>query len=278
MRKAHILKGKECIAGVFCVLLFCFALLTIQGCFEGLADDTSYEARIEEARIALDNGDYARARSLLEDLKAEYDDDPLVLQYLSNACAGLVGIDTFRLLEVIDDLIALDKEGRIDMVGLVLGGPGGVLESDKIDEMIELLEGCAIDELLAIADRTNDQIVQLGLASLFHGALTIADIVVDDLGIGDITLTEEGLLSLYNPENPPDFADIDIAGRLDSLTDDIVRIDDSIEAILAMLDLDLAEKNDLSEGFEKFMNDIDPDINGVVTQQELEDYFVNLAQ
>lgn len=275
MRNLHILKGKGFVLGVCGFLLLCFAILSIPGCLE---DDSSYEARIEEARIALDNRDYARARSILLELRAEYGNDPLVLQYLSNACAGLVGIDTFRLLEVIDDLIDMEQEGRIDMVGLVLGGTGGVLESDEIDEMIELLEDCTIAELLNIAELTDDQIVQLGLASLFKAALIIADIVIDDLGIVDITLTEEGLNTLYGPQSPPDFDDIDIAGRLDSLSEDIVRIDNSIDAILVMANLTTAEQNDLAEGFEEFMNDIDPDINGVVTQQELENYLINLAQ
>jgi hypothetical protein len=282
MRNLHILKGKGFILGVCGLLLLCFAISTIPGCLE---DESSYEARIEEARIALDNGDYERARSLLLQLKAEYGNDPLVLQYLSNACAGLVGIDTFRLLEVIDDLIGMEQEGRIDMVGLVLGGTEGVLESDEIDEMIELLENCTIAELENIAEPTDDQIVQLGLASLFKAALIIADIVIDDLGIDEITLTEDGLFNLYGPQNPPDFDDIDIAARLDSLSDDIVRIDTSIDAILTLANLTTVDQNDLSEAFDRFLSDIDPNIDeeleaGLVevTQQELENYIINLSQ
>lgn len=275
MRNLHILKGKGFILGVCGLLLLFFAVSTIPGCLE---DESSYEARIEEARIALDNGDYERARSLLLQLKAEYGNDPLVLQYLSNACAGLVGIDTFRLLEVIDDLIGMEQEGRIDMVGLVLGGTEGVLESDEIDEMIELLENCTIAELENIAEPTDDNIVQLGLASLFKASLIIADIVIDDLGIDEITLTEDGLFHLYGPQNPPDFDDIDIAGRLDSLSDDIVRIDTSIDAILSMANLSTVEQNDLSEAFDRFLSDIDPNGDGVVTQQELENYIINLSQ
>lgn len=276
MRNLNIyVKQKGLILMVCGLLLLCLTIFTIPGCFE---DDSTYEARLEEARIALDNGDYARARSILLELRAEYPDDPLVLQYLSNACAGLAGIDTFRLLDVIDQLLDMEQQGRIDMVGLVLGGAEGVLDSDEIDEMIDLLENCTIAELENIAQLTNDQIVQLGLASLFHAALTIADIVIDDLAILEIMLTEAGLNGLYGLQNPPDFDDIDIAGRLQSLSDDIVRIDDSIDAILLMLNLDSTEKNDLSESFNKFLNDMDPNQDGVVTQQELENYIINLAQ
>jgi hypothetical protein len=275
MRNAYIFKGKGFIIGVCGFLLLCFTVLTMPGCLE---DDSSYEARIEEARMALDDGDYAKARSLLLELKAEYGNDPLVLQYLSNACAGLVGIDTYTLLEVIDDLIDMEQEGRIDMVGLVLGGAGGVLQSDEIDEMIDLLENCTIAELEIIAELTNDQIVQLGLASMFKAALLIADIVIDDLGIADITLTETGLNALYGPTNQPDFSDIDIADRLDSLSEDIVRIDNSVDAIIAMLGLDAEDKNDLKDSFERFINDIDSVADGIVTQAELEGYLIGLAQ
>lgn len=290
MRNLHILKGKGFILGVCGLLLLCFAISTIPGCLE---DESSYEARIEEARIALDNGDYERARSLLLQLKAEYGNDPLVLQYLSNACSGLVGIDTFRLLEVIDDFIGMKQEGRIDMVGLVLGGTEGVLKSAEIDKMIELLENCTIAELENIAEPTDDQIVQLGLASLFHAALTIADIVIDDLLLETIELTEDGLNTLYGPTNPPDFDfddngdPLDISSRLVSLSADIVRIYNSIDAILLMASLSTVDQNDLSEAFDRFLRDIDPDIDeemeeGMeeveVTQLELENYIINLFQ
>jgi hypothetical protein len=109
--------------------------------------------------------------------------------------------------------------------------------------------------------------------------------VIDDLGIDEITLTEDGLFNLYGPQNPPDFDDIDIAARLDSLSDDIVRIDTSIDAILTLANLTTVDQNDLSEAFDRFLSDIDPNIDeeleaGLVevTQQELENYIINLSQ
>jgi hypothetical protein len=281
MGNSNTLKRKGFVLRLCGLLFLGLAIFAIQGCgdnsLEWLADDSSYEARLEEARIELDNGAYARARSLLLELKAEFPSDQLVLQYLSNACAGLAGIDTFKFLEVIDQLLDLDREGRIDMVGFVLGGTDGMLTSDEIDEKIGLLEQCTILELENITDPTNDQAVQLGLASLFHAALTIADIAIDDLDIDDIALTEDGLTSLYGLQNPPDFDDIDIAARLESLSDDIVRIDASIDAILVMGNLETAERSDLSESFDTFLGEIDPNIDGEVVQQELENYLTNLS-
>ena len=147
MRNSNIYvtrKGKGIIFGVSVLLFLCFAIFATQGCegnsLEWLADDSSYEARIEEARIALDDTDYERARSLLLDLKEDYPDDPLVLQYLSNAYAGLVGLDTFKLLETIDQLIEAGDTGNIDMVGLVLGDVTGTIESAGLENMITDLE------------------------------------------------------------------------------------------------------------------------------------------
>ena len=75
-------------------------ILAVMGCgddnsiLEGLADDGSREARIEESRIALDQGDYSRALEILLILRDKYPDDQMILQYLSNAYAGLAGLDT----------------------------------------------------------------------------------------------------------------------------------------------------------------------------------------
>jgi hypothetical protein len=276
-----ILKTKVFVLGLYGLLFAGLAILAITGCeensLEWLADDSSYEARLEEARINLDNGEYASARSLLLELKADFPSYQMVLQYLSNACAGIAGLDTFRFLEVIDQLLELDRGGKIDMVGLVLGGNEGILTGDAIDEKIGLLGQCAILELENITDPTNDQVVQLGLASLFHAALTIADIVIEDLSTDYIALTEDGLVSLYDLQNPPDFDGMDIAARLEGLSDDVIRIDASIDVILVMWDLDTAEKSDLSESFDTFLGKIDPNTDGEVVQQELENYLANLS-
>jgi hypothetical protein len=275
-------KNRQAIILKICGLLFlCFAMFSITGCpgeslFNWYADDDSYEARIEEAIIALDDEDYSKALNILEDLEEDYPDDSLVLQYLSNACAGMAGIDTFNFLEVIDQLIDKDQAGRIDMVGLVLGGHDARLSGEEIDTKIELLGDCAILKLLSIDDPNDNQIVQLGLVSLFHAALTIADIVMDDLPtIDSIVLTEEGLNSLYGPGNLADFSGIDITDRLDDLSDDIARIDESIYTILEMLDLDSPEENDISESFNEFSQDIDPDGDGV-SQDNLQNYINGL--
>jgi hypothetical protein len=174
-------KTRRLLWGVCGLLLVCFAITVITSC----ADDSSYEARLEEARMAIDDRDYDRAILLLNELKAEYPDDPLILQYLSNAYAGLAGLDTFDLLTVIDQLIENESSGSIDMVGTVLGDVTGLIEVGEINGILSNIEN-AIDNLeniQGISPLTDDQNVQLGLLSLNRAGITIAAMVAEEQGL-----------------------------------------------------------------------------------------------
>jgi len=276
MRSSNLYEGrngKGLISG-FCGLLFLFfVIFALTGCdgnvFEGFSDDDSYEARIDEAQIALDDADYSRALSILLALRADFPNKSEVLRYLSNAYAGLAGLDTFNLLKTIDQLEEQNDEGDIDMVGLVLGGADGILTSTEIDNKLTNFEN-AINALEGISAPTADEKVQLGLLSLNHAALTIADIIDDDNPLSDsVTLTEEGIRGLYDG-GTPDFTAEATTERLNSLSDDIVRIDESVDAIATITGADT--DNDLSESADEFQNDIDPDGDESITQQELQNY------
>jgi hypothetical protein len=262
-----------------CVLLFLsFALIAITSCeensLEWLADDSSYEARIEEARIAIDDREYARARDLLLQLKAEYPGDPLILQYLSNAYAGLVGLDTFNLLTTIDQLIDANETGNIDMVGTVLGDVTGTIQANGIGETLGNLEN-AINALEEISNPTDDQAVQLGLLSLNHAAMTIADIVAENTNADEVTLTEAGLGATYGGQ-APDLSNEATGERLDSLSGDMQNIGNAVDSIANITGIEAGQENDLSESFDEFSQDIDPNRDESITQQELQNYLGSL--
>jgi len=262
-----------------CGLLFlCFAITAITSCgensLEWLADDSSYEARLEEARIAIDDREYARARDLLLQLKAEYPGDPLILQYLSNAYAGLTGLDTFNLLTVIDQLIGDDHTGSIDMVGTVLGSSTGVINAADIGDILANLDE-AISNLEEIPNPTDDQVVQLGLLSLNHAAMTIADIVVENTGTTQVTLTEDELGVTYGG-TVPDLSNEATSERLDSLSGDIENIGNAVDSIALITGIETGQTNDLSESFDGFSQDVDPDGDESISQQELQDYLGSL--
>jgi hypothetical protein len=275
-------KEKGFCIGLCRLLCLCFAIFALTGCegnmFEGLADDSSYEARLEEAMIALDDGDYAKARSILTELNADYPNRPTILQYLSNASAGLAGIDTFNLLETIEQINDNPNAGSIDMIGQILGDTDGVLTADEIKEKIDNIND-AISALGAIDDPTDDQIVQLGLLSLNRSVLTIGDVIADDQGIQAVTLTENGISNLYPGNTTPDFSDnlVDDQGnnRLDTLTIDNQNINNSIDSITRISGKD--SENDLSENFGDFSDEIDTDGVDGISIEDLENFINDLS-
>ncbi len=275
-------KGKGFCMGLCRLLCLCFAIFALTGCegnvFESLADDSSYEARLDEAMIALDDGDYAKAKSILTELNADYPNDPTILQYLSNASAGLAGIDTFNLLEIIEQINDNPNAGSIDMIGQMLGDADGVITANEITEDLSNIND-AIDALEAIDDPTDDQIVQLGLLSINRAVLTIGDVIADDqnlTGTETITLTEEEISALYPGATEPDFTD-ELTGndRLTTLSTDLQNINDSIETINTISGQD--SQNDLSENFDDFSDEMDTDgVDGISTE-DLENFINGLS-
>jgi len=263
------------------LLCLCFAIFALAGCegsmFEGFADDSSYEARLEEAMIALDDQDYARAKSILKDLNADYPNDPTILQYLSNASAGLAGIDTLNLLETIEAINDDPDAGSIDMIGQMLGDADGVITANEITEDLDSIND-AIDALesIPVADRTDDQTVQLGLLSLNRAVLTIADIIAEDTGEQTITLTEAGIGALYPGTTVPDFTD-ELTGndRLTTLSTDTQNIAGSTETINTISGQD--SQNDLSENFGDFSDEIDTDGVDGISIEDLENFINGLS-
>lgn len=256
-------------------LFLIIAAFLFAGCgnvLEWAADDESYEAKLEEARMALDKEDYEGAKSILEGMDSY---DPTVAQYLSNAYAGMAGLDTFTLLETID-AFAEGQAGSIDMVGKVLGDEEGALTAVEIDEKISDLTNAidALENLEKIVDLTDEQEVQLGLLSLNRAALTIADIISEDKGVAgvdaDVTLTEEWIRGQYTGKTI-DFSAEATPERLATLSADITNVADSIDAIANII----IGENDLAVNFDAFRSDVDADGNEGITVTELQGY-INL--
>jgi len=253
--------------GLACLLIGCDGNL-----LEGISDDDSYEAKLEEGLMALDDGDYDKAVDIFRRLKSDYPNKEEVCVYLSNAYAGLTGIDTFNLLDTISELEDTGDEGSIDMIGLLLGNADGLLDQTGVDSKMDLLllAQSAIDTCIDAPD--TDERVQSGLLGLGDVALIIADIVLKDLDLDSVELTEEGLDELYDSRpviDQTDISDEDLA-RLNESLDDIA---DSVDALEEMLGAD--EDNDLSESFDEFLVELDPARDGV-TRDDIEQYIENL--
>lgn len=257
-----------------CVLLVS-ALFIFMGCsgnlFEGVADDDSDDAKLEEARMALDDGEYAKAADMLNDILDGDPTDPQALAYLSHAYAGLAGLDTLDMLTIIDELDESGNSGSIDMVGLVLGDAQGDVTPEEVTAKLANLNE-AIDSLEQIeansGSLSDDETVQRGVLAAARMAMVLADIIISDQGTGSdgtLRLTEDGIDAIYS--DTPDFDDDADSDQLDALSDDIVGIQEAI----GVLD-DNGSDNDLSEDFQEFEEDINPDGNAIITTEEVEGY------
>ena len=267
----NLFENRKTLRGIIQLLMIFFIIFLFSGCgdnlFEGVSDDKSYEAKLEDAKIAIDDEEYAEARDILLKLKEDHPNNKEVLKYLSNAYAGLAGIDTFSLLEIIDELDENGNSGSIDMIGLVLGDAEGSISSEEVGESLANLEA-ALENLQLIENPDDDQIIQMGILGMSHMTLTIAEVVMDDLGLDDVELTEDGLSELY-PDDSADFSDIEVP--VESLSNDLGLINDAIDELNAISD----SGNDLAEDFEEFQEDIDSDGNGQISDENLEDFINN---
>lgn len=221
-----------------CGLLLFF--LSACNLYESAENKSSTKAKKEDARMAIDRGNYEKAYNILYPM---YQKNPEaagsdLLQLLSNALSGQIGLDTFSVLEIADDLADGDTSGGIDLVGKVLSvDRTGTMTKDEIQEKLNMLyelpnpenaapvqqmapksgpqvfsaqingddpsdfftpESGAIFFLDEIQTKTNDHFAQLGLLSIVDTVLILADIIMEDLARDDIVLTENGIRDLYN--------------------------------------------------------------------------------
>ncbi len=272
IRKRHNKEKKENVVVRNILVLLGIMLLIASftaGCddsiLEGLADDDSFEAKLEEARIALDKGEYSKAIALLEALESANPGNTLIMEYLSNAYSGLAGLDTFNLLLTIETLDDQGNSGDIDMVGLVLGDSDGNMTTAQLQAKLENLEN-AMNALEGISNPNNDQKIQLGLLAVAHMSLTVGNVVAEDQGNSNVTLTEESLDSQYSSQDA-EFSDVSNETKnLSGLTEDLGYVADAVTA----LDGISGSGNDLSQDFSQFQNDIDGNGDGIVSESDLE--------
>lgn len=258
---------------ISCTFLFFGLLLSLSACnlYEPVENKSSDKAKMEKAAIYIDKGQYEKAENIANKIYNKNPDteNAKLLQLLSNSISGKIGIDSFSVLEIADDLDDVDNSGAIDLVGRVLGDDEATLTKDKVKYSLDALyksQDGAIFFLEQIGKKTMDHYAQLGLLSIFDTVLLIGDIIMFDLGDTTIKLTEEGIKNRYNelgivfPNNPDlenyvknepaDFT------RIERLNRNVKRIEESIDAILALTGSENPEDNDLADIFNDFLEDV----------------------
>ncbi len=251
------------------VLILFFFVTIILSVMTGCDDKDSSDAKLFQAKQALDNGQWKEAQRIL--LSLSQSDE--VLQYLSNAYAGEAGINTFDILTTIDELEG-EESGSIDMIGKLIGDENDVLTVDAITEKLATINK-AIDSLNQIDELNDDQKVQLGLASITRTTLITADLIAKQTGEPEVTMTEEWITG-YRNDNDGLVIDQDTwtsDSYAEMLNDDITNVDNAASA--------MSGDNDIKEDFEDFKEKIDNGTGGTsdddsISLGELNNYIAEM--
>lgn len=262
--------------------LFMFlAVVSMTGC----DSNSSYEAKLEDARIALDEGNYDRAKSILATLPRT----AKVLEYMSNAIAGGdLNLDTLKIISTLEDLDDEGNTGSIDMIGRIIGGADNQLTCDEItDKIVSATEAIELFKEIAelmggeVQDLSDNQKTQLGLLSITRTVLTLAHRICIKTG-GPVIMTEawihdnrdarEGWAGftplITDQEWDDDVDEVDVRADVARINEDILFIGYTIDVF--------ADSNDMKDDFEEFKNELTSGDNNV-SYGDLNDYIAQLG-
>ncbi|MDY7030396.1 MAG: hypothetical protein SVY10_00635 [Thermodesulfobacteriota bacterium] len=254
------------------VLLFAFALF---GCdeniFESFSDDDTKQAKLEEARIALDDEDYEKALALLEDLDQC---DPDVATYLSSAYMGMANFNALDLVTNAEELADDDDAGSIELISSVLDEDGdgqitlteitnGIQEAVNAIDAVTRLSGSCSESL------TCDEEIILGVAGALHATYMVLQLIQEDLGVSPIPVTEEGINAAYETH------DFDTGVVSD---EELLALNTSMGYMSNAIDCMTKDDkdNELAENFEEFQQEIGYG-DGQIDRNDLANYIDSIG-
>jgi hypothetical protein len=219
--------------------------LGLAGC---AVSDTSLEATLEKAQIAIDKGDYPAAEALLLDLcpiLAECADHILAL--LAEAQMGAGGVDVLNLIAAMDGLSGGDDTAVFDILDAMFGADGvTALEVADLGDAISTLETIAVP--------TAGDALQLAMASAAHMVATVI-LTTDPGGTGTL---DPGLVT---------------APLAAAVTNDLV----TVAANAAAVDAFLAGTTDATTNLGGLIEDIEgPGGDGTIDASELSSFVGSL--
>ncbi len=249
-----------------------------------LADDTGKQADIEEARIALDDGNYDKAIRLVEDDYNASSPDLEVADILASAYMGKAGLDLTYVLENIGagdgshfDIVASALSLTVTDQGYpasaqlaqsrALSDEAGerYITASSIAGLLESLENAQSILVTLIdyaegrgADPDTDAVVQLGMASALHFIMMSGDIVSEVMGSNvpvnraayqEIFPEDTDWLSLLNETASYIDANPD---DLSALKSDLANVYDAVQALIENIGLD----EDITGELDGFIRDL----------------------
>lgn len=195
--------------------------------FDGFADKGSREARLEEARIAQDEGDFQTAVALLEALHAESPGDAEITRSLASALSGRAGLNFFDLVARAQD--AQDAPGDNTIRQLVAAFPHPVTDANLSD----ISRAIALEGAVASSSGDANDFYSLGL---YYSAQAVL-VVSKDTDLAPV----DGVPDTFTPSA---FSDADAQTVYGSLENALVNfgpgkagLDESSEVLKSLDDL-----------------------------------------
>jgi len=261
--------------GSLLVVIFLF----FQGCgdtnvFEGMSDDSSEAARIEQAKQNLNSGNFDAVINSFKNKTGLTDRES---RYLASAYMGKAGFDTLKLLEEIakEDDTGEDVD-TFDVITRIFDEDGdGCITSEQMDTKINLINqalevlgapGLARDNrgsrALATSSPSDDMKLQRGICAAIHAVFTICQTVACQYKLNTIPLTVDALKSAI-PGQTIALTDNDCLSPVANLGRDLGWVQDAVAALGGTLDQDLGgtsyqknNENDIQREFNSFLEDI----------------------
>lgn len=237
------------------VLIF-LSILTFFSCDENLftdyGDDTSDEAKYEEAMLLLDDGKFSDAKTILLTLDQS---DEKVKRALASSYAGIAGLDVPSLITAIDNA----NNNGIETVGIVLGdsdnnnqltGSEITSKSNDITEAINQYEGLT---------KTSSVEAQLCILYATRVVLTIANDLSTANSNNAVPL--DTTISSYPNAGTATYSTA-------SINNDISKINEYIDSIDSAVGGN--DGNSLRSGFDQLLNDIGYSNDNNISNTELQ--------
>ncbi|MCE5275257.1 MAG: hypothetical protein LLG43_08980 [Deltaproteobacteria bacterium] len=220
----------------FVFFLFILSACSNDSVFEGVSENTGYDAKIEKAAMDLDSGNYDEVITDLSVIYNTMNPNPEVGRLLASAYMGKAWVDTTYFVENSPDM---DMD-IFDIMASVISSPEVILaDTDDDQDMERYIDGIDMPDRLTsitkakralfVLDRagltTEDDIIQLGIASSVHFIMYVGNKTDNDKApinteayMAGITVTASG------------FREKTDAGASPSYQEDLMNINDAVAA------------------------------------------------
>lgn len=179
---------------VFVLFILIIGIFTLTACDldENLTDDfadrDTYEAKLDEAIIQMDAGNYQAAKDILDALLLEKPGDDYLLELRASCSVGIAGIDSLTAIEKINNVADSEDLDAQDIIATILGDSDGNVTASGISDTLDNLDA-ALTDLNAISNPTEDQLTQIALFSAYRVLANLTSVAIVQSGTDPLDLS-----------------------------------------------------------------------------------------